>query len=206
MHLYVDEHYTSPYALSVFVALHVKQLTFEMSTVDLARAANHAPRYAELSITQRVPTLVHDDFSLSESSAIVEYLDEVFPGTRLYPSAVRPRARARQVQAWLRSDLLPIRQERSTEHLFYSTPSSSLSSLAQAAAVKLYAGALVLLPQGHAHLFGEWSIVDVDLALMLQRLISQGDEVPARLANYAAQQWQHPAIQRWVTLSRPALS
>lgn len=119
--------------MSVFVAFEEKSLPYELVTVDLGNRAHFAPDYAATSLTQRVPTLVHDDFALSESSAITEYLDETFPGTRLYPADPRQRARARQVQAWLRSDLMPIRTERSTEVLFYGPSSEPLSSLAQAA-------------------------------------------------------------------------
>ncbi len=127
--------------MSVFVALEEKSLPYELVTVDLGNRAHFAPDYAATSLTQRVPTLVHDDFALSESSAITEYLDETFPGTRLYPADPRQRAGARQVQAWLRSDLMPIRTERSTEVLFYGPSSEPLSSLAQAAAQKLFAAA-----------------------------------------------------------------
>ncbi|HWT38587.1 MAG TPA: glutathione S-transferase, partial [Paraburkholderia sp.] len=37
--LYVDTQFASPYAMSVFVALHEKHLTFDMRTVDLAQHA-----------------------------------------------------------------------------------------------------------------------------------------------------------------------
>lgn len=111
--LRVDAQFVSPYAMSAFVALHEKELPFEISTIDLARRANDEPNFATTSLTRRVPTLVHNDFSLSESSTIAEYLDEIFPGVTLYPKDPRFRTRARQLQAWLRSDLMPIRQERS---------------------------------------------------------------------------------------------
>ncbi|WP_440215055.1 hypothetical protein, partial [Corynebacterium striatum] len=53
--------------------------------------------------------------------------------------------------------------------------------------------------------FGAWSIVDVDLAVMLNRLILNGDNVPAELVAYAQHQWQRPSVQAWVNLHRPAL-
>ncbi len=66
------------------------------------------------SLTQRIPALLHGGLSLSESSAITEYLDEALPGRVFTQRSCRARARARQVQAWLRSDLMHIRQERPT--------------------------------------------------------------------------------------------
>lgn len=122
--LYVDAQFASPYAMSAFVALQEKGLPFEIATIDLAANANHEQHFAVTSITRRVPTLVHNSFGLSESSAISEYLNEAFSGTPLYPGELYSRARARQVQAWLRSDLMPIKQERTTEVVFYEPTKS----------------------------------------------------------------------------------
>lgn len=205
LRLYVDAQFASPYAMSVFVALHEKGLPFELATVDLQKNANHERDFATTSLTQRVPTLIHDDFALSESSAIVEYIDEVFPGNPLYPTDRRLRARARQVQAWLRSDLMPIRVERSTEVVFYGTSKSSLSDAAKIAARKLFSACEVLLASADLNLFGEWCIADVDMAMMLNRLVLNGDPVPQRLVDYALSQWQRPSVQRWVALNRPPL-
>ena len=203
--LYVDAQYASPYAMSAFVALTVKQVPFELRTVDLSAAANHAPEFAGLSLTRRVPTLLHGEFALSESSAIAEYIEDVFPGAPLYPADAKHKARARQVQAWLRSDLMPIRMERSTEVVFYGAKVPALSAAGEAAAAKLFAAAESLLPAGNEHLFGQWCIADVDLALMLNRLVLNGDAVPARLADYARRQWTHPAVRRWAGFERPPL-
>jgi len=208
MQLYVDSNYASPYAMSVFVGLHEKQLAFEITTLDLSSGAASDPAYAKISLTHRVPTLVDGDFSLSESSAITEYLHEAYPGQALYPADVKQRARARQVQAWLRSDLMPIRSERTTVVLFYGPSATPLSDEARSAAQKLFAGATELLSHGGPHLCGkEWCIADVDLAVMLNRLVLNGDSVPANLAAYASRQWRRPSVQLqlWVNQERPPL-
>ena len=205
MRLYVDHMYTSPYALSVFVTLREKGLAFDTITLDLDAAQQHAADFARLSLTQRVPTLVEGDFALSESSAITEYLEQAYPGTPVYPADPKLRARARQIQAWLRSDLLPIRQERSTMVVFYGQKMPPLSPVAEAAAAKLISAAQDLLVGNPAYLFGDWSIADVDLAVMLNRLILNGDSVPGELVEYAQRQWQRPSVQAWVNQQRPAL-
>jgi len=205
MLLYVDSQYTSPYAMSVFVALKEKRIPFELRTIDLENGANHSAEYATESLTARVPTLVDGEFALSESSAITEYLDEVYPGAALYPSDPRTKARARQIQSWLRSDLMPIRQERSTIVVFYQPSPQPLSPAAEMAARKLFRAAETLLAHNGENLFGCWSIADVDLTLMLNRLVLNGDAVPAKLADYARRQWQRASVQEWVNLGRPAL-
>jgi glutathione S-transferase len=205
MKLYVDSLYASPYAMSVFVALHEKSLPFDMQPIDLGLGKHHEPNFARASITHRVPTLVDGDFTLSESSAIDEYLEETHPATGIYPIDLRQRARARQIQAWLRSDLMPIRNERPTHVIFFAPTDKPLSVSAQAAVRVLIEAAEELIPRAGEHLFGRWSIADTDLALMLYRLIANGDEVPARVEQYARAQWARPTLQKWVRQQRPAL-
>lgn len=201
--LYTDAQFISPYAMSAFVALHEKSLPFRVETVDLGQRANRHPDFAGALLTQRVPVLIHDGFALSESSAITEYLDDVFDGPRLYPADPRQRALARQVQAWIRSDFMPVRNERPTEVVFFGPSETPLSDAARDAAAKLFATADALLAPGASNLFGEWCIADSDLTLMLNRLALNGDAVPDRLAEYARHQWKRPSVQRWIELDRP---
>ncbi|WP_407669214.1 hypothetical protein [Paraburkholderia phytofirmans] len=56
---------------------------------------------------------------------------------------------------------------------------------------------------GNENLFGEWSVADVDLALLLNRLAPNGDPMPQRLLEYVRYQWQQPLVQSWLSLSRP---
>ncbi|MGE0314681.1 MAG: glutathione transferase [Lautropia sp.] len=203
LRLYVDSGFMSPYAMSAFVALHEKGADVEIATVDLAAEENREPDYANLSLTRRVPTLIHGDFSLSESSAITEYVDEVLPGAPLYPVGARERARARQLQAWLRSDLMPLRAERSTEVVFRAPVATALSPEARRAADTLFAVADRLIASDDADIFGAWSIVDLDLAIMLSRLVRNDDPVPDKLAAWTRRQWARPSARRWIDLDRP---
>lgn len=196
--LLVDAQYASPYALSAYVALREKQVDFEVETVDLNAGAQAEAGW-------RVPTLVHGDFRLTESSAIAEYVDDMFLGPRLYPLDPRQRARCRQVQAWLRSDLAALRQERTTEVVFYGVKAAPLSAAGAAAAEKLLQVAGALVGAGQPNIGAAWSVADVDLALMLNRLVLHGDAVPPALRDYAAAQWARPTVQEWVTKDRPPL-
>lgn len=204
MLLYVDSNYCSPYAMSSFVALREKGEPFELRRVDLARMEHHSAPYARLSLTGKVPLLMDKGFSLSESSAIAEYIHEVVGGPDLYPSDARLRARARQIQAWLRSDFLALRTERTTEVIFSTRNPAPLSSAAQQEADVLFAAAQAWLGEG-SNACGEWSIADVDLTVMLSRLTCNGDAVPDNLQRYVALQWQRPTLKAWRDLPRPDL-
>lgn len=202
--LWSDASFYSPYVMSVYVALQEKGLPVTLKTVDLARQEHLQSQWSGYALTRRVPMLEVDGFTLSESSAITEYLDERFAPPqweRLYPHDREKRARARQIQAWLRSDLMPIREERSTDVIFGGVKKPPLTPAGLASAAKLFAIAGQLLAQGQSNLFGEWCIADTDLALMLNRLVLNGDDVPEALADFATFQWQRASVQRFIALS-----
>ncbi|NIF20836.1 glutathione transferase [Candidatus Pantoea multigeneris] len=200
--LWVDSDFFSPYALSAYVALKEKGLDFQLRSVDLSSQQQASDSYRAVSLTRRVPSLQVGEFLLSESSAITEYLEERFPAPeyeRLYPRDIEKRARAREIQAWLRSDFLPIREERPTSVIFAAARFAPLSETATLAGKKLIDAVLQLLPEGQQNVFGEWSIADTDLAVMLNRLALHGDLLPQRLSDYAAFQWQRASIQLWLS-------
>ncbi|MBU3893889.1 glutathione transferase [Serratia rubidaea] len=199
--LYTDAKFFSPYAMSVFIALREKNIPFSVKPIDLTRGEHQHADYADISPIQRIPALTHNGFTLCESSAIDEYLEELFPQPPLYPTDVRLRAQAREVQAWLRSDLAPLRAERSTDVVFNGEKRPALSADGQAAAEKLIAVAGGLLAHGQENLFGDWCIADSDLALMLNRLAMPGDPLPETLQRYAQRQWLRPSLQAWLALS-----
>jgi glutathione S-transferase len=208
--LYGSEMWNSPYVLSCFVALREKGLPFESRLVALHSGAQHDTVYTALSLTSRVPTLLDGDFSLSESSAIVEYLEDKFSAPtypRLLPVDLRERARARQVMAWVRSDLGALREERSSEYVFFDHQGlpalASLTDAGKRAAEKVVRVADRLLPAGGGRLFQSWCIADTDLAMMLWRLSRTGYELPAKLRAFADAEWARPAVREFVDQPRP---
>ncbi len=203
--LYGNAGWTSPYVFSAFVTLKEKGLPFEVVLVDLAAKEHHRPEYRDPSVTGRVPALRHGDFWLAESSAIDEYLEEAFPPPawpRLYPADPQARARVRMVQALVRSDFLPVRAERPTSTLFEGAAARPLTPEGAAAAERLVriASALVADPAGFVG--GQFTPADADLALMLMRLVANGDPVPAPLAGYARAVFARPSVKAWLANTR----
>ena len=208
--LFGNANWTSPYVLSCFVTLRTKQLPFEVKSISLHDGAQHEPGFARQSLTSRVPVLIGDDVVLSESSAIVEFLEEAYPApahASVLPADLRDRARARQVMAWVRSDLVALREERSTEYVFYAhadlDPLPALSPAGIKAVKKLVAIAEQLVPSDSTSLFGAWSIADTELAMMLQRLVKTGLELAPRIRAYADAQWERAAVKEFCAHVRP---
>ncbi len=201
--LYVDRFWISPYAFTAYVALEEKGVAYDVVELSLGDAEHKQEAYLKRSITGRVPMLEHGDFTLAESSAIAEYVDEAFDGPRLFPAHPEERARARQVMAWLRSDLMALREERPTSTMFYERAKKPLSTRGQNSADKLVAVASRLVPAGATSLFKSWSIADADLGFMLHRLILNGDVLPDGLHEYARAQWERPSVTSFVQRARP---
>ncbi len=204
--LYGETLWISPYVFSTFVALHEKGVPFDMVEVALADGQHLQPAYRDRSITARVPAIEHDGFDLAESSAIAEYLEEVFPSPRyprLFPESPGNRARARQLMAWLRSDLGALREERSTVTMFYRFRLRPLGPAAARDVDKLVRVAEQLVPAGGGPLFGTWCLADSELAFMLHRLLLNNDEVPERIRDYARTQWARPAVRAFAEHARP---
>jgi glutathione S-transferase len=201
--LTVDRFWTSRYAYSAYVALNEKKVPFQIEIVALDRKEQRAPEYRRRTITARVPSLRHGDFWLSESNAIVEYLEDVFPTPHVLPTDPKEKARARQIMGWVRSDLMPLREERPTVSIFYQPVRTPMSDKCRAAAEKLIEVASTLLAHGRPTIFEHFTIADADLALMLQRLHKNGEELPRNLAEYAEAIWDRPSVKPFVERERP---
>jgi len=204
--LFGERKLDSPFVFTAFVAVKEKGVPFELQLLDLASGEQRAPDFARRSFTRRVPTLEDGSFALSESLAIVEYLEETLPPpvhARLLPADVQSRARARQVLGWLRTDLAALRRARPSDTIFFEPVKTPLAVDAQKDADKLVlvAGELV---GARASLFEEWSIADADLAFALMRLHANGDPLPQNLVGYVETQWRRPSVAAWATLERPA--
>jgi glutathione S-transferase len=204
--LYAETLWISPYVFSSFVALKEKGVHFAVAEVALVDGAHLEPTYRDASLTARVPSVDHDGFRLAESSAIAEYLDDILPAPAhppLLPDDVRDRARARQLMAWLRSDLGALRDERSTVTMFYRFRLPPLTAAGERDARKLLRVADQMIPTGGGALFGDWCLADSELAFMLHRLILTGENVPERIRSYADAQWRRPSVRAFAEHARP---
>jgi glutathione S-transferase len=87
--------YISPYVRKVLACMNLKGLDYE---VDPITPFFGNDEFRRLSPLCRIPVLIDGDFSVSDSTVICEYLDDAYPGHRLYPSDPKDRARARWLE------------------------------------------------------------------------------------------------------------
>jgi glutathione S-transferase len=85
----------SPYSWRVWLALELKGIPYHLKVLSFANQDTRKPEFIAINPRHRVPTIVDDGFVLWESVPILEYLDERFGGTKLYPGDARNRARIR---------------------------------------------------------------------------------------------------------------
>ncbi len=106
------------------------------------------------------------------------------------------------LMAWIRSDLMPIRVERSTATMFYERSTKPLSEAGRTAAERVLRVAETLVGDGRKTLFKDWCLADTDFGFFLMRLVLNGDPVPAKVRAYAESQWARPSVRKWVDRKR----
>ena len=111
-------YFRSSAAYRVRIALNLKGLAPEGAFVHLRRNAQRADEYLALNPQGLVPALVTDDGAvLTQSLAIIEYLEETHPAPPLLPAAPLPRARVRGLALAVACDIHPMDNLRVLRYL-----------------------------------------------------------------------------------------
>src|ERR1700745_419448 len=95
------------------LALMEKGVAFNSHYLDLLRFDQHRPEYLAVNPQGTIPAMVHGDRVLTESTAMMEYVDEAFPGPKLMPADPRHRWRVDEAHGPMaRPELFHDRLER----------------------------------------------------------------------------------------------
>lgn len=100
--------YNSSSAYRVRIALNLKGLTPEMIPVNLTKGEQKSEDYAKINPQMIVPTLIDGGAVLSQSLAIMEYLEEVHPQPPLLPTDSVARAHTRALALEVACDISPL--------------------------------------------------------------------------------------------------
>lgn len=112
MTLRLHGYWRSSAAYRVRLALGLKGLTYEQVPHDLRTGAQATPDYRALNPQALLPTLEADDLVLTQSPAILEWLDERFPDPPLLPADPDARAVVRAMAAIVACDIHPVNNLR----------------------------------------------------------------------------------------------
>jgi len=99
------------------IALNLKGLDWNYVAVDLRAEAHFDAAFKALNPQGLVPTLVDGDLVLTQSPAIIEWLEERYPTPPLLPADANDRARVRAMAALIGCDIHPLNNRRVLEYL-----------------------------------------------------------------------------------------
>ncbi len=125
-------YFRSSAAYRVRIALNLKGLQYIHASVNLKPGVSEqqSAEYKMLNPQGRVPFFVDGEFGISQSPAILEYLEETYTDVALLPKDVDDRARVRQVASLIGCDIHPLNNLSVLSHLkgAFGADESAISS------------------------------------------------------------------------------
>ena len=110
-------YFRSSASFRVRIALNLKGLPYDYVPVHIAKGEHRQDDFAALSMDKLVPVLEIDGQRLSQSMAIIEYLDEKFPGPKLVPEDALARAQVRALAQSIACEIHPLNNLRVLKYL-----------------------------------------------------------------------------------------
>jgi len=101
---------TAPYRVRIGLAL--KGLAYDYVPLDLAEGAQHAPAYRAVNPQGLSPALVADGMALTQSLAILEWLEETRPDPPILPRSALDRQIVRTMALIVACDIHPLNNTR----------------------------------------------------------------------------------------------
>jgi maleylpyruvate isomerase len=113
------DYFRSSAAYRVRIGLHLKGLSYESVPIHLIQGGGVqlSPAYRAVNPSALVPALVDDGVTITQSLAILEYLDEMHPMAPLMPRDALGRARVRSLAQVIACDIHPINNLRVLRYL-----------------------------------------------------------------------------------------
>ena len=116
--LILHNYFRSSSSTRLRVALNLKGLSYNYLAHHLRKGEHHDPTYLAVNPQGLVPALVLEDGTvLTQSLAIIEYIDEIHPSPPLLPNSALDRARVRALAHAIALDIHPINNLRVLNYL-----------------------------------------------------------------------------------------
>ncbi|WP_069865831.1 maleylacetoacetate isomerase [Pseudomonas citronellolis] len=119
MNLKLYGYFRSSASYRVRIAMNLKGLTYDQQSIHLSRdgGEQHGEAFRALNPQRLVPVLDTGELKLSQSLAILEYLEERYPQTPLLPGDSAGRSRVRQLMQLIACDIHPLNNLRVLNYL-----------------------------------------------------------------------------------------
>ena len=118
MALLLHDYFRSSASYRVRIALNLKGLPYCQQPHHLVKGEQRSPDYLGINPQGFVPALADGDVLITQSVAIIEYLEEAYPDTlRVLPATPAARARVRSLAAIVAADTHPLNNLRVLKYL-----------------------------------------------------------------------------------------
>jgi glutathione S-transferase len=194
--LFVGSKRYSSWSLRPYLAIAHSGLPFETKTISLYQD-DSKQNILKVSPTGRVPALHHDGLVIPDSLAICEYVAELAPDAKLWPSDRAARAKARAISAEMHSGFAALREHMSMDLCADRRGQGHVpDALADARRVMDIWREQLAASRG-PFLFGTFTIADAMFAPVTTRFTTYGVELDATCRAYVDAVAALPAMQRW---------
>lgn len=105
-------YFRSSASYRVRIALNMKGLDYEQESIHLAKGRQYEADFSAVSPQNLVPVLEHEGRFLTQSLAIIQFLDEAYPDPPLFPADAYERHRVRSLALLIASEIHPLNNVR----------------------------------------------------------------------------------------------
>ena len=111
-------YFRSSAAYRVRIALHFKAIDFQLNATNLLENEQQSTEYLAINPQGLIPAIKLDNGEvISQSSAIIEWLEECYPEPALFPDIAQDRAKVRALRASIACDIHPLNNLRVLHYL-----------------------------------------------------------------------------------------
>jgi glutathione S-transferase len=190
----------SSWSMRPWLALRANNIPFEETFIPLyTNVQADKEKILSFSRSGKVPALIDGDVTVWDSLAIIEYLAEKFPETRLWPEDRAARAHARSISAEMHSGFMPLRNECGM-NLHRPIRAGALSDDARANVARIqdiWAECHRRYGEQGPFLFGAFSGADAMYAPVVHRFRTYAIPVKPDAQHYVDAMLSLPAFQEW---------
>jgi glutathione S-transferase len=189
----------SSWSMRPWLAMRANDIAFEEVFIPLYTGEADKARILSFARSGKVPILIDGEVRIWDSLAIIEYLAERFPATRLWPEDRAARAHARSISAEMHSGFGALRSECGMNlHRRVGTIKLSADARADITRIKqIWTECRTRHGKSGPFLFGGFGGADAMFAPVVHRFRTYAIEVEPLVKDYMDNMMSLPAFQEW---------